>query len=155
MTKKQNQPEKLETVGENQSFEIILEWSQVEPVYQKVLKQAVTQVKMPGFRKGKAPAKIAENKLDQVKLINLTLQELLPKAYVDQIKSKKIKPLTEPEFKPIKLEKNQDWVVEAVYAIKPEINLKDYQKIVKKAKKEAQKTIKEMEEKQTKQAKSA
>lgn len=150
--KNQPQPKKLETIGENDSFKLTFKWSQVEPIYQKFFQQALTNFKTPGFRKGKAPAKLAEKKLDQGQLFERTLQQLLPKAYVDYVKEHKIKPLTEPEFRPIKLNKGEDWEVEVFYASKPDVKIKGYKKIVKTAKKKADETIKEMEEKRKKQA---
>lgn len=152
--KKQSQkPQKPAAVADNTSFDLSFKWQDIEPVYKKVLKNAAKNVKLPGFRKGQAPSKLAEEKIGLDHLFEHTLQQVLPEKYIKKIEADKLKPLTQPEFKPVKLKKGEDWIIKAIFAQKPEIDVKGYKKTVKKAKKEAEKTLDEMKKEIEKKAK--
>ncbi|MGD9129714.1 MAG: trigger factor [Candidatus Woesebacteria bacterium] len=123
--------------------------------YHRVLKRLSKNVKTAGFRKGRVPKKIAEEIIGQSKLINKTLQSLLPDLYTNAIKKDKKKPLSQPKFRPIQIKIGEDWKIEAHFAEAPEIDLKNFKKIIKTAKKQAEKHIKEAEAQIKKQSKKA
>ncbi len=153
-TKKQDQKQDSpKYITDNSSVEITIKWEEVQPIYQKTLKKLAKNLKLKGFRKGKVPLKIAEEKIDPNKLYNAVLQQVLPKHYQEAIEANKAKPLTEPEFQPISLNKDNDWIIKAYYAEEPEIKLKGYKKVVKKALKKAEKHIKETEKQAKEEAK--
>ena len=139
---KKQQPNYL---AENSSVKITIPWKKVGPVYQKVIANQRQQVKVKGFRKGKAPAAKIEEEVGLPKLFNLTLQQILPEVYRETIKDSDKQPITQPEFQMLNVNKGSDWVVKANFAEKPEIKLNNYQKIVKQAKKQAEKNIKQAE----------
>jgi len=145
--KKEAKTEKKETkksiIAPNDSVKITLEWKIVEPVYKKTVAKLAKDVKAEGFRVGKAPLAIVEQKIGLDKIIDQVLRELLPEAYEQEIKKSSKKPITTPEFNPISLEKNKDWVLEAHFSPIPEVKLGDYKKISKKAKVAASKFIEE------------
>lgn len=148
----QKQAEQLqEIIAENQSFEITLSWDKVKPVYYKKLQKEAKQLKLKGFRKGKVPTELAEKKVNQEKLMNLVLQELLPEAYQKGLEENQHQPLTRPQFQALSVNKGNDWKIKAIFAEKPEIDLKNYKKITQKAKEEAEKKIEEQEKEQEKQ----
>ncbi len=147
MTKATKTVDKKETkkavIAPNDSVKIALEWKIVEPVYKKTVAKFAKDVKAEGFRVGKAPLAIVEQKIGLDKIIDQVLRELLPEAYEQEIKKSDKKPITTPEFNPISLEKNKDWVLEAHFSPIPEVKLGDYKKISQKAKAEALKFIEE------------
>jgi len=130
---------------ENSSIKITIPWKKVEPVYQKVIANQRQQIKVKGFRKGKAPAAKVEEEVGLPKLFNLTLQQILPKVYRKTIEGSDKQPITQPEFQMLNVNKGNDWVIKANFAEKPEIKLNNYQKIVKQAKKQAEKNIEQAE----------
>lgn len=112
-----------------------------ETAYEKSLNKLSKKINAPGFRKGKVPAKVAQEHLKPEAVIEEALQILIPDLYTAEIKKQNLKPLTYPEFNPVSLEKGKNWVVEAYIAQRPEINLKGYEKITSKAQKNAQKEL--------------
>lgn len=145
--KKEVKTEKKETkksiIAPNDSVKITLSWKSVEPVYKKTVAKFAKDVKAEGFRVGKAPLAIVEQKVGLDKIIDQVLRELLPEAYEQEIKKSDKKPITTPEFNPLSLEKNKDWILEAHFSPIPEVKLGDYKKVSKKAKAEALKFIDE------------
>ncbi|MEA2056868.1 MAG: trigger factor [Patescibacteria group bacterium] len=142
---KQQQPKEAAYISENSTIKITIPWSKVKPIYQQTLKKQAKKLKIDGFRKGKVPLHIAEKKLNQESLFQATLRKLLPEYYQQAIKKQKKKPLTAPEFQGISINKNNNWEIKAYFAEKPEIELRNYKKVVKKAKKQADDLIKKAE----------
>ena len=156
-TKKKTAPKKTNTaktskkeapslIAQNEKVLISLKWEIVDKAYRKALAKFAKEVKTEGFRKGKAPLDVVEQKIGLEKLVDATLQEILPDAYRKAIEKVEKKPITTPEFNPIALEKGSDWKIEAHYAPFPEIKLGDYKKLVSKGKKEATQFIKKQNE---------
>lgn len=139
-TEKKEAPKKS-LITPNDSVKITLEWKIVEPVYKKTVSSFAKDVKAEGFRVGKAPLAIVEQKVGLEKIIDQVLRELLPETYEKEVKKSGKKPITTPEFNPISLEKNKNWVLEAHFSPIPEVKLGDYKKVTKKAKVEALKFI--------------
>ncbi len=137
----------------NESVKITLAWTQVEPAYQKAVREFGKKVKAEGFRVGKAPAAIVEAQVGFEKIADRVLQELLPAAYTEAIKQAKKSPITHPEFNPISLDKGKDWQLEALFSAAPVVKLKDYKKTIVAAHKTAAKFIKAQNDKIAKEAK--
>lgn len=115
-------------------LELTLSWSTVEPIFQKVSRKMATRVKLDGFRKGKVPAHLAKQVIGQDQVIEQTLEEVVPPAYVALIKEQNKRPLGNPEFHPETVEVGQDWKLHVHIAEKPEIKLGDWKKVAKTAK---------------------
>lgn len=141
-------------IGPNTSLTIVIPWKNAKETYEKVLKKLAKGLKVDGFRKGKTPNHIAEQHLGPVKIIEKSLDELLPQYYMDTVKKEKKQPITQPDFRPLGIEMGKDWKIEATFAELPEVKLGKYQAVVKKAKKSAEKTIADEEKAHKKSAKS-
>lgn len=142
-------------IGENTTVTVTIPWKVAEPAYKAARAKVAKTLKADGFRKGKVPAELAESLAGVEKIIEEALQTLVPPAYQQAVTEAKKQPLTYPEFKPVSVELQNDWVIEAYIAERPEITLKDYKKTVKTAVKEADKKIQETEKEQEKAHKEA
>lgn len=138
-------PSEKSLIAANSLIKLKIPKKKAQAAYQQTLKKMSRQVKMAGFRKGKVPQKLAEKQLDVNKIIYQVLHQVLPKIYADEIKKQNKKPLTQPKFDLKKVDLDQDWEVEAYFAEEPKIELKNYQQVVKKAKKMALEEIKKIE----------
>lgn len=146
-TQKQQKQDKKQTkslVSPNSTVTIKLSAKETQENYKKILKVQAKLISISGFRKGKVPPKIAEEKIGQSKLIEEVLRALLPEAYQKAVAQTKKQPLTSPEFQVKTVELGKDWEIEAHFAQAPEVKLGDYKKSVKTAKKEADKQIKKL-----------
>lgn len=146
-------------IADNDSVELKFTWKEVNPLYVKELKKLAKNLKIKGFRKGSAPPELAAKEISPEKVIDAVLRQILPEAYEKAVKDGGFTPLTEPEFQAISLNKDNDWVIKASFAQKPEIKLGNWKKIVAEAKKKAQQDItdhnKKIEEANAKQSKSS
>src|SRR3989338_1442763 len=119
-----------------QSAQITLNipWSEIEKSYDFVLERVAKSAEIAGFRKGKAPKKIVEQKLDKTKLYEEVIKDVVPKVYTDALKQHNLTPILSPKIELTSAKQNQDWVVTVTVALKPKVTLKDYKSNIKKVK---------------------
>src|SRR3990167_9057672 len=78
--------------------------SDIKKTWEDAMLSVLTNIELPGFRKGKAPRKLAEDKVDKEKLREEVLRKLLPIAYTEAIKTHDLKPIINPKIHVEKLE---------------------------------------------------
>ncbi len=139
-TKEANKKTKLAIIP-NTVIKITIPKKEAQQAYNKAVNKLAKYLKIDGFRKGKIPTKIAKKHLNQEKVIEEALQKIVPSIYIQEVKKAKLKPLVNPEFKPVSLKLDQDWILEAHIAQKPDIKLTKYKKIVKQAQKKVKKRV--------------
>lgn len=128
-------------IVENSKVEFTIPFADIKPVYKQTLRKMAKSVKLAGFRQGKVPNHLAEKALGQDKILEETLQRVVPDYYDQAIKKNKFSPITLPKFNPKKIVMGEDFEFVAEFAERPEVNLKNYQKEVKVAFKEAKEEI--------------
>lgn len=105
----------------------------IKKAYEKQLVEAAKKAKIPGFRKGKAPQKLVEEKIDKNKVYEAVIQELIPEAYLKAVKENKLNPIITPKIELLKAKEGEDWQIRAITCEAPKIELKDYQVEIKKS----------------------
>lgn len=138
-------PSSPATIGPNTELDLTFTWAQVEPVWTKQVAKIARRLNLPGFRKGNVPPAIAEREVETNAIVESVLQELLPAAYSELVTSNKKQPLGDPEFQIVAAVKGADWKITVHIAEAPQVALKNYQKVVKAAKKEADKQWTELQ----------
>jgi len=107
----------------------------VKKAWDEVVEEGVKNINVPGFRKGKAPKQIAEEKIDKEKIREETLKKLLPKFYSDAIQEHKIVPIINPKIhvdpNSIVIDLSKDWQFIALTCEAPEVKLNDYKESIK------------------------
>ena len=119
-----------------------LENSKVAASYEKVVEEIVKGSDIKGFRKGKAPKEVVLEKADMSKVHGEVISDLLKTYYPQVLKEKAIFPYSNPKIDIKEFELDKDFIFEAIVAVKPEVKIADYKKIIKKLleeKKKAQK----------------
>jgi len=86
-------------------------------------------VKVDGFREGKAPAKMVEDKIKPESLLMEAGDHAVQHVYSDYIRENKLEPVGQPEVSIIKIAKGSPFVFKAVITILPDVELPDYKKI--------------------------
>ena len=108
--------------------------SDVKRTWEEVMTGIVNTAEVQGFRKGKAPRKLVEEKIDKEKIREEVLKKLLPIAYTDAIKTQGVKPIINPKIHVEKLENpetNKDWQFTALTCEAPVVNLNKYKDNIK------------------------
>ena len=118
-------------VSENIKFKLTAPWAEIQKSYQIALDSLVKDAEVDGFRKGKAPRALVEEKIGKSKIYEATIDLVLPKLYSAAVHEKKLQPIVAPHIHPISLDENKDWVFEVETAEAPEMKLGDYKDAVK------------------------
>ncbi len=105
---------------------------QIQDTKEAVVIDMVKQADLPGFRKGKAPRKLVEEKLDQAKVREEVLKKLLPQAYIETVKEHNLQPIINPRIHVEKLEEGKDWQFTASTCEAPKVDLDNYKDAVQK-----------------------
>lgn len=92
-------------------------------------------LKIDGFRPGKAPRALVEQKIGAEKILAHGAEHAIKKTFVDAVTSNKIDTIGEPKITITKIAKGNDLEYKAVSAVMPEIKLPHYRKDVKSVKK--------------------
>ena len=98
----------------------------VNKALDKAFKKVVKQINVPGFRKGKVPRPIFEQRFGVEALYQDAVDILLPEAYGEAIEETGIKPVDQPEVNVTQIEKGKDFEFEATVTVEPEVELGDY-----------------------------
>jgi FKBP-type peptidyl-prolyl cis-trans isomerase (trigger factor) len=114
-------------------FRLTIPTADVKKAYKDVTTKAAKDIKIKGFRKGKAPLKLAAEQIGASKLRQAVIELLLPPAYVKEIKKRKLKPISSPKITANSLINNHDWEFEIEIAEMPPVKLGQYQQEIKAA----------------------
>lgn len=98
----------------------------VDGALDQAFKKVVKEVNVPGFRKGKIPRPIFEQKFGVESLYQDALDILLPEAYSEAIEEAAIEPVDKPEIDIDDMEKGKPLSFRATVTVKPEVKLGDY-----------------------------
>ncbi|MBC1431466.1 trigger factor [Listeria welshimeri] len=99
---------------------------------------------VPGFRKGKVPRQIFNQRFGEEALYQDALDILLPEVYSQAIDEAGIDPVDTPQVNIESMEKGETWVLTAEVTVKPEVKLGDY-KGIEVEKRETELTTEELE----------
>ncbi len=92
---------------------------------EKAFKKTASKVSIPGFRPGKAPRKLIEERINQEAVWNEAIDEVLTPVFATLITEEKLQPMYRPSVNVTKLSKDE---LELVYTIVlvPEVTLGEY-----------------------------
>ena len=70
----------------------------------KAYKDIAEQVSIPGFRKGKVPARIIDQRFGRAAVIEQVVNEVLPGHYSDAVAEQGLRPMAQPEVEVTEIE---------------------------------------------------
>lgn len=131
--------------GEN-NYEVILTIEETAAEWEKAIDSAArrisNEVSIPGFRKGKAPRRIVEQRVGRDAVVEEAYEKFGAKALGVALKQESIEPATYPKFERVQVEPGKDFVMKVIVTPKPEVILGEYKGLV--VEKKAEETTDEM-----------
>ena len=98
-------------------------FDELKPDFDRAYKKIAQQVRIPGFRPGKAPARILEQRLGRGAVLDEVVSEAVPAKYVEFVTSGEVHPLGRPEIEVTKIEDGDHLVFTAEVDVRPEIEM--------------------------------
>lgn len=104
-------------------------FADLQPYLDKAYKEIADQVSIPGFRKGKVPATVIDQRFGRGVVLQEAINEAIPDTYNTAIDEHKVYPMAQPEVEITKLEDKDVVEYTAEVDIRPEFDLPEFDKI--------------------------
>jgi len=96
----------------------------------KAIEEEAKNITVDGFRKGMAPIDKAKEKISTEKLVEKTLQSILPKSLYELVKKENLALAVYPRFELVSAKEGEDWQVRATTCEVPNIKLGNYKEAI-------------------------
>ena len=101
-------------------------FDELKPSLDKAYASIAKQVRVPGFRPGKAPARIIDQRVGRAAVLEEAVQDALPRAYSEAVRDNEVRALGQPDIALTKLEDGESIAFTAEVDVRPEVPLPDY-----------------------------
>jgi len=130
-------------------FEITVPWQEWKRYLDVAASEAAQEIKIEGFRPGKAPRKIVEQKIGKEPIINNAAEKAVKKSYVKFVTEKKLEVIGAPQIELIKAKEENDLQYKVIVSVMPKIKIAEgYEKEIKKINKDFTNKPTEVDEKE-------
>jgi trigger factor len=102
-------------------------FKELEPSLQAAYKKVAQQVRVPGFRPGKVPARIIEQRFGRAVVLEETLNDALPKLYGQAVDESDVFPVSQPEIEVTKIEDGEQVEFTAEVDVRPTFDVPDFE----------------------------
>ncbi|MFD6894539.1 trigger factor [Rhodococcus sp. NPDC060086] len=104
-------------------------FEELQPDFDRAFQSLAGQVRIPGFRPGKAPRKILEARVGRGAVLEQVVNEAIQSRYSEAVTANEVKAIGQPEIDITKLEDNVELVFAAEVDVRPEVTLPDFSEI--------------------------
>ncbi|GAB2987974.1 trigger factor [Amycolatopsis acidiphila] len=98
-------------------------FDELKPNFDRAYRKIAQQVRIPGFRPGKAPARVLESRIGRAPVLDEVVNEAIPAKYLEAVRAGEVRTLGQPDFEVTKLEDREVLEFTAEVDIRPEIAL--------------------------------
>ncbi|ODQ95793.1 trigger factor [Mycolicibacterium holsaticum] len=104
-------------------------FTELEPEFDRAFQQLAKQVRLPGFRPGKAPRKLLEARVGREAMLDQVVSDAVPGRYSEAVTTTQVNPIGQPEIEITKKEYGEDLVFTAEVDVRPDIELPDLESL--------------------------
>ena len=101
-------------------------FSELKPSLDAAYQKIAGQISVPGFRKGKVPTQVIDQRVGRPAVLQEAVNEAVPKAYADALKDKKVYPIGRPNVKVEELKENEELKFSAEVDVRPDFETPKY-----------------------------
>ncbi|HET9872932.1 MAG TPA: trigger factor [Propionibacteriaceae bacterium] len=101
-------------------------FADLKPSMDKAYREIAKSVNIPGFRNGKVPPMVIDQRFGRGTVIQEALNEALPKFYGQAVQENSLNPLAQPDVEVIKLEDGDSIEFTAEVDVRPEFELPEF-----------------------------
>lgn len=100
-------------------------FDELKPNLDKAYANIARQVRVPGFRPGKAPARIIDQRVGRAAVLDEAVQEAVPQAYARAVQENEVRALGQPQIELTELADGDHIAFTAEVDVRPEVTLPD------------------------------
>lgn len=97
----------------------------LKPALDATYRKWANEIKVPGFRKGKVPRQLIDQRVGPEVVREEAFREALPNFYVEALQSQELEAIAPPEIEVVSFESGEPIVFEATVDLRPEVTLPD------------------------------
>ncbi|WP_156757785.1 trigger factor [Actinokineospora pegani] len=101
-------------------------FDELKPNFDRAYRKLAGQVRIPGFRPGKAPARVIESRIGRAPILDEVVNEAIPAKYMEAVTAGEVKVLGQPEIEVTKLEDGDHLAFTAEVDVRPDITIPAY-----------------------------
>ncbi|MGY1857947.1 trigger factor [Modestobacter sp. SYSU DS0290] len=98
-------------------------WSDLDHAFGEVYKELRNQVRIPGFRPGKVPNRVIDQRIGRPVVLEQVVQHAVPEVYSEAIRESQIRVIAQPEVEVTRLEDGELLAFTAEVDVAPELEL--------------------------------
>ncbi|PSL06754.1 trigger factor [Haloactinopolyspora alba] len=102
-------------------------FSELEPNITSAYKRIAAQVTVPGFRKGKVPPVVIDQRIGRPVVLEEAVNEAIPKLYGDAVRENELQPLGQPEVDVSEFNDGEELKFTAEVQVRPKITLPEWE----------------------------
>ena len=104
-------------------------FDELKPNFDRAYRKLAQQVRIPGFRPGKAPARLLEARLGRGVVLDEVVNEAVPAKYAEALSTDEVRPLGRPEIEITKIDDGDLLAFAAEVEVRPNITLPDFSEL--------------------------
>ena len=98
-------------------------WGDLDHAFGEVYKELGKQVRVPGFRPGKVPNRVLDQRIGRPVVLEQVVQHAIPEVYSEVVRENQVRVLGQPEIEVTKLEDNDTLEFTAEVDVAPQLEL--------------------------------
>ncbi len=98
-------------------------FDELKPNFDRAYRKIANQVRIPGFRPGKAPARVIEQRIGRAPILDEVVNEAIPAKYSEAVTEGEVRVLGRPEIEVTKLEDREILEFTAEVDVRPDITV--------------------------------
>jgi len=98
-------------------------FDELKPSFDRAYRKLAKQVKIPGFRPGKAPARVLESRLGRGVVLDEVVNEAIPAKYMEAVNGGEVRTLGRPDIEVTKIEDGETLAFSAEVDVRPDFTL--------------------------------
>jgi len=100
-------------------------WGDLDHAFGEVYKELGKQVRIPGFRPGKVPNRILDQRLGRPVVLEQVVQHAIPEVYSEVVRENQVRVLGQPDIEVTRLDDNDTLAFTAEVDVAPQLELPD------------------------------
>ncbi|HEV3360901.1 MAG TPA: trigger factor [Pseudonocardiaceae bacterium] len=101
-------------------------FDELKPSFDRAYRKLAKQVRIPGFRPGKAPARVLESRLGRGVVLDEVVNEAIPAKYMEAVNGDNVRTLGRPDIEVTKIDDGQTLEFSAEVDIRPEFTIPEF-----------------------------
>jgi trigger factor len=104
-------------------------FDELKTSFDRAYGKLAAQVRIPGFRPGKAPAKILEARIGRGAVLEQVVAEAIPAKYAEALRTGEVKPIGQPDIEVTQIDDGQLLAFSAEVDIRPDIDVPPFESL--------------------------